>query len=252
MDFEAIATLIANVGVLPVVVALLVYIIIESFRRNKKLDERLDEQQKIADEREDKIREETADFYEKVLKGISSSQVHTKEEEEENRNINNFVDSQLSCLIDENAANRAYVFLYHNGGKDIMGRSFQKMSITNEIVDGNTVPIMSNYQNVPRSMFPTLYKTLSSQEKLLIEDVEKIKSSDPVLYQMLQTHNVHAAFMQAIKRADTMMLGFVVVEYVSSDCEDVAKVEENLEKKTLRISGALVGKEGNGEKNGTR
>ena len=243
MGLEEIVNLIATAGALPVVVALLIYLIVMSAKRNKSLNDELAEQRKKADEREELMREETAKFYERVLKGINSAPVHTQEEEEENRNVNNFIDSQLSCLLAEDKANRAYVFMYHNGGRDMMGRSFQKMSITNEMVDGNTVPIMGSYQNIPRSMFPTLFKTLVSQDRLYIDDIEDIKPTDPVLYQMLRTHAVHAAYMQAIKKMEGMVIGFVVIEYVSNECEDLEKAKADLEKKTLRISGALVGKE---------
>lgn len=243
MDFGTIIGYIADYGTLPVVLAFLIYLVIVLQKSNKNLNDRMAEQEKKQDEREEKQREETAELYERLIKGVNSPLTHTQEEEEENRNVNNFIDGQLSCLLSEEKANRAYVFLYHNGGRDIMGRSFQKMSITNEMVDANTVPIMNSYQNVPRSMFPTLFKTLVSQDMFSVKDTEDIKESDPVLCQMLMSHNVHMAFFHGIKRGDGMVLGFVVIEYVSNTCSDIDKAEKNLEKKTLRISGALVGKE---------
>ena len=247
MDIGTILGYISEYGISAVIIALLIWLLITYVKKDKAMSEKMEEQEKKDDEREAKQQENTEKLYERLYDSLvkisSSPQMHTKEEEEENRIINNFIDGQLSCLIDENKANRAYVFLYHNGGKDIMGRSFQKMSITNEIVDANTVPIMNNYQNVPRSMFPTLFKTILAQDKLSINKIDDIKETDPVLFQMLQTHNVHAAYMRGIRRADGMVLGFVVIEYVSNSCSDVAEAEKNLEKKTLRISGALVGKD---------
>lgn len=247
MDIGTILGYISEYGISAVIIALLIWLLITYVKKDKRMSEKMEEQEKKDDEREAKQQENTEKLYERLYDSLvkisSSPQIHTKEEEEENRTINNFIDGQLSCLIDENKANRAYVFLYHNGGKDIMGRSFQKMSITNEIVDANTVPIMNNYQNVPRSMFPTLFKTILAQDKLSINKIDDIKEADPVLFQMLQTHNVHAAYMHGIRRADGMVLGFVVIEYVSNSCSDVAEAEKNLEKKTLRISGALVGKD---------
>ena len=247
MEIGTILGYISEYGISAVIIALLIWLLITYVKKDKRMSEKMEEQEKKDDEREAKQQENTEKLYERLYDSLvkisSSPQMHTKEEEEENRIINNFIDGQLSCLIDENKANRAYVFLYHNGGKDIMGRSFQKMSITNEIVDANTVPIMNNYQNVPRSMFPTLFKTILAQDKLSINKIDDIKETDPVLFQMLQTHNVHAAYMRGIRRADGMVLGFVVIEYVSNSCSDITEAEKNLEKKTLRISGALVGKD---------
>lgn len=243
MDLGTIVGYIAEYGTLPIVLALLIYLVISFHKQNKDMEAKMAEQDKKQDEREEKQREETTKLYERLLKGVTAPQIHTSEEEEDNRNVNNFIDEQLSCLLSENKANRAYVFMYHNGGKDMMGRSFQKMSITNEAVDANTVSIMNSYQNVPRSMFPTLYKTLVSQDMFAVKSTEEIKDSDPVLYQMLVSHNVHKAFFHGIKRVDGVVTGFVVIEYVSNACEDMDEAEKNLEKKTLRISGALIGKD---------
>lgn len=245
MDLGTIVGYIVDYGTLPIVLALLIYLVISFHKQNKDMEAKMAEQDKKQDEREEKQREETTKLYERIIKGISAPQVHTPEEEEDNRNVNNFVDSQLSCLLAEEKANRAYVFMYHNGGRDMMGRSFQKMSIMNEMVDANTVPIMGSYQNVPRSMFPTLFKTLVAQDMFSVQRTEDIKETDPVLFQMLTSHNAHTAFFHGIKRADGVILGFVVIEYVSNTCEDMDKAEKNLEKKTLRISGAYAGKDDN-------
>jgi hypothetical protein len=79
-------------------------------------------------------------------------------------------------LIDEMGVNRAYMFSYHNGGRDIMGRGFQKMSIMNEMVDSHTPSVMSKYQNVPRTMFPTLFKKLKAEDIYHITNIEDIRS----------------------------------------------------------------------------
>lgn len=115
------------------------------------------------------------------------------------------------------------------------------MSISNEMVDLFTTPIMRSFQNVPRSMFPTLFKTLVNQDLYSIEDIETVKETDPVLYQMFKSHAVKAAFIHAIKRSDGMVLGFVVIEYSSNICENVERAKRNLEKRALCISGALIG-----------
>ena len=60
---------------------------------------------------------------------------------------------------------------------------------------------------------------------------------------MLLTHGVKSAFIHGIKRdVDKMVLGFVVLEYVSSECKDMDEAKEDLELKTMKISGALIGK----------
>lgn len=241
MDFAEIMKCIAEFGAVPAFIALFIFIMvmwIKTQSASKKAeDEREAERIKQNAEQEERF----AKMLDQVIVKINGVGVHSKEEEDDNRRVNNFIEAQLSCLLQEEKANRSYVFMYHNGGKDMAGRSFQKMSITNEMTDPITVPIMTNYQNVPRSMFPTLFKTLVSQDVYEIENIDDIEKTDPVLYQMMKTHGVKTAFIHGIKKSNGMVLGFVVIEYVSNACEDVQKAKNNLEKKTLKISGAMIG-----------
>ena len=230
MDFGTIMEGVATYGAVPALIALVIIVIIVWIKSRSA-------SQKAEDEREAKRLEQQVAQEERFTKMLDSVV------EKLSRRVNNFIEAQLSCLVQEEKANRSYVFMYHNGGKDMAGRSFQKMSITNEIVDPLTVPIMSNYQNVPRSMFPTLFKTLVAQDVYDIENIDDIEEADPVLCQMMKTHGVKTAFIHGVKRSDGMVLGFVVIEYVSNMCEDVAKAKANLEKKALKITGAMVGME---------
>lgn len=246
MTFGEVIKAIGNYGAVPALIALVIIVVIIWIKSRSASQKAEDEREKERVKQDSEREERFTKMFEQVagmVGQISGATVHTKEEEDDNRRVNNFIEAQLSCLIQEEKANRSYVFMYHNGGKDMAGRSFQKMSITNEMVDMITVPIMNNYQNVPRSMFPTLFKTLVSQDVYDIEHIKDIEETDPVLCQMMKTHGVKTAFIHGIKRADGMVLGFVVIEYVSNECEDIQKAKDNLEKKTLKISGAMVGTE---------
>lgn len=241
MSVETILGYISDFGILPIVVALLIYLIVKLSKRNDEITKKMDEQNKKIDERDERLKSENSQLYDNITKTIAPE--HTVEEEENGRRINNYIDSQLTCLLREYGANRAYFFIYHNGGKDMTGRSFQKMSIANEAVDVNTVPLMNSYQNIPRAMFPTLFRTISSQDKLTIKTPDDIKEADPVFYQMMRANNVCSSFIHGIRRSDGVIIGFLVAEYVSSDCSDFAAVEEAVEKKAQRISGAMATKE---------
>lgn len=236
MGIVEIIKAIAEYGIYPVMMAVLLFLIIRESRRNKKNKSDMSEQNKAQEERLTKLLSEIAE-------GAKKSDEHTKEEEEDNRRVNNFIESQLNTLLVEEKANRAYVFLYHNGGKDMTGRGFQKMSVTNEVVDTNTVSIMNSYQNVPRSLFPTLFKTLVSQDVYYVIDVKEIREEDPMTYQMFTTRGVKTALIHAMKRTDGLVVGFVAMEYTVNACKDAVKAEKSLEKIALKINGALVNKE---------
>lgn len=234
---------IATYGLIPVAIAVFVVLM---FKINKRFTSFEENNNKLMQENSKRIsdqQEAVNEMTNKLMMMMVQNTVHSKEEEEDNRKVNAFIDSQLKCLLSEEKANRAYMFTYHNGGRDITGRGFQKMSITQEVVDFNTVPIMGSYQNVPRAMFPTLFKTLVSQDVYYIEDIEGIKETDPMSYQMFLTHGVKSALINAVKTMNGIVVGFIVLEYSSSSCQDFSKAKKTLEKKALRISGALINKE---------
>lgn len=226
---------IVQYGVYPVLMAALIIVFIFTGKNNKK-NANPSSDETFTKEDIASLRQDMAEL--KAI--IKNGPEHTVEDEEKNRKLNDYIENQLQCLIDELGVNRAYMFSYHNGGRDIMGRGFQKMSIMNEMVDSITPSVMSKYQNVPRTMFPTLFKKLKAEDVYYIENIEDIKTQDPMSYQMFLDHGAKSIFIQAIKRSDGLMIGFIVMEYVNNTCADFSKAQKDLEKKTLRITGALL------------
>lgn len=227
---------IVQYGVYPVLMAALIIVFIFVGKNNKKNANTDDTTATVSIEEFNSLKQDLTEIKEIIKNGPE----HTVEDEERNRKLNDYIENQLQCLIDELGVNRAYMFSYHNGGRDIMGRGFQKMSIMNEMVDSITPSVMSKYQNVPRTMFPTLFKKLKAEDVYYIDNLEDIKTQDPMSYQMFLDHGAKSIFIQAIKRSDGLMIGFIVMEYVNNTCADFSKVQKDLEKKTLRITGALL------------
>lgn len=247
MDITAIIEAIVSYGVIPVALAVLFVLVLKGNKHNQDVQNSiLQMQQKMQEDSESRMQAQEkrlTTLVEGIMKGINNIGVHSREEEDDTRRVGEFIDMQLNCLIQEEKANRAYIFSYHNGGKDVTGRNFQKMSITYEAVDSNTKSIMRDYQNVPRSLFPTLYKILASQDVYYIENLKEIHDSDPLSYQLFESHGVKCAFLQALKSVEGDIIGFIVMEYIGAECADSDKAKRALEKKVWRISGALVNRE---------
>lgn len=226
MDFINVVKAVMEIGIIPVFCVLLFLMIWKTY------------QQML--EREKKEIERHAELIEdlKLLK-TNTSRIHAPEEEHNNRKINEFVNYQLDLLLAELKANRICCWLYHNGGYLIIGRSFQKMSIMFERVDGHTVSIMKEYQNVPRMLYPELIKIIDEVGYCDIEDIADIKTVYPTFYRALQERGTHAAFMSAIKSYTGGVLGFICAEYSINNVENAKTAKECMAKKALRISGAL-------------
>ena len=195
----------------------------------------------------DSFKSELREIVEQVKKPV----IHTVQDEECNHAINEYIDQQLSCIIRETKADRALFFSYHNGGTDILGRGFQKMSITNEQDNSWTSPVMGEFQNIPRTMFSILFKNLAKRNFYCIMDLNDIKEEDGASYQLFKSHNAKQIMCQALKTEAGLMVGFIVAEFITTNCDDLNKVKEILNRKSLRITGALLGHLG-GQADGKR
>lgn len=220
-------------GSTPVLIAALIFIIVWFARCFRDISEK---QQIISQKSE----ERTTELF-KMMKEVGDNTKHTHPgpEEEENRRCNDLVMSLLNCLREESGANRVSCFIYHNGGYSVTGRSFQKMSMLYEVVDGKTVSVMNSFQNVPRTMFFTLTQKLSEQGCYDIRDIEDIKDTDAITYQTFYARGAKAAYCGVIKDSKKNVLGFIVVEYTADKCNDEKKTKDLIKYKVSKISAAL-------------
>ena len=224
---------IVKYGSTPVLIAALVFIVFWFAKYLKDINKR---QQEISQKSEERTTE--------VLKmiqevGMNTKHTHPGPEEEENRRCNALVMSLLNCLREKSGANRVSCFIYHNGGYSVTGRSFQKMSMLYEVVDGKTLSVMNSFQNVPRTMFFTLTQKLSEQGCYDISNIEDIKDADAITYQTFYARGAKAAYCGVIKDSKKNILGFIVVEYTVDKCNDEEQTKNLIRNKINKISAAL-------------
>lgn len=239
---------IAQYGIWPVVVGVILYLLIfwqnkraESKRKTEENTAKLAENdQKI--KAEERRRQQELEFETKIIGMIKNilEPTHTAEEQNQNRHVNHFIVKQLECLV-ERGADRSYMFQFHNGGKDMLGRGFLKMSMMQEAIGQDIKSIMVKYQNAPRMMFPKLYDALDTDNYYDISNVDEIKEKDPFTYQFMIEHGVKSALFRAIKREDGLMIGFIGMEYMTKECPDMKSAGKLIDKKVNRIIGAMLG-----------
>lgn len=220
-------------GSTPVLIAALVFVVIWFARYLKDINDKQQEASQMSEKRITKLFEMIKEV------GDNTKHTHPVPEEEENRRCNDLVMSLLNCLREKSGANRVSCFIYHNGGYSVTGRSFQKMSMLYEVVDGKTVSVMNSFQNVPRTMFFTLTQKLSEQGCYDIRDIEDIKDADAITYQTFYARGAKAAYCGVIKDSRRNILGFIVVEYTVDKCNDEKKTKDLIKHKVGKISAAL-------------
>ena len=240
---------IAQYGIVPVVVGVVLYLLIyfQQKRAERKKTAQENEAKRLEEEQrqdyEAKRREQELAFETKVLemvREIIDGPKHTAEEQSKNKRLNQFIISQLDCLV-EKGADRAYMFQFHNGGKDMLGKGFLKMSMMQESIGKDIKSIMVKYQNAPRMLFPKLYDKLDVDNYYDVKNVEDIKEKDPFTYQFMIEHGVKSALFRSIKREDGLMIGFIGTEYIYEECKDMKAAGKLIDRKVNRIIGAMLG-----------
>ena len=212
---------ISEYGILHVLIGVLIYILLLMYMKSSKRKDKAEEAAQKEEEKQNELKREMerkkadserdAKMFDMIKDLIHPT--HTVEEQTNDLKRNTFIGQQLECLINE-GADRAYMFTFHNGGVDVLGRGFLKMSMSQEAIAENIAPIMAKYLNMPRMLFPTLYNELNKQDAYNVDNIEDIKKKDPFTYQFLVEHGAHTAMFRAIKREDGLVIGFVGMEYI--------------------------------------
>ncbi len=143
--------------------------------------------------------------------------------------INENIHNLLQHMQDKLCSDRAYLFLFHNGGKSLSGLSFQKMSCTNEVVKKGIAPCSEQTQLLHRGNFTVLNSSLKRYGKYFLQDTSLVENTDTFSYYFFKDRHVESVYTYAVKDSEDYIVGFIGIDY----CTKNNKVEEKLIEDTL-------------------
>lgn len=228
MEWLELAKAIAELGILIVIAAIFLVIMI---RTNNDAKEK---SQQLFDFAMDKLKEQT------------NPHVLTEEEDSLANKIDKSINSYLQSMVQELGPSRAVVIRYHNGGRDMSGISFLKLSITNEQVAQDTTPIIGEFQAQFRSVASYICDELEEKGYCYIDNLEVLKNKDSGTYELLKLRDGKSCFARALKSRSGYVIGAIMVTYTSKSIDkkpDVEKIDRTLVKKANEISALLNFKE---------
>lgn len=196
---------------------------------NQKLDDKF--QMLLDDSRQqnkimfDRILESDKEMMKSVVKDIVTH-VPSKQENLELTKISEEVDSILQRMIIETKASRACIVQYHNGGKGVNRQSFLKMSMTNEQVTLGVKPLAPNFKDQFRSVIAYFVKEIQRTGHCYIESIDSIKDIDASMYEFMIDNNVKSKYGYGIHDKDGMCIGFVCIEFRSTETGDVNQIDK--------------------------
>ena len=192
-----------------VVAIIIILYLIDRKKRNKQAEE---------DKAElDKERREYKEEYKKLVKeiidGVNGHHL-TPKESKSIAQIEKKINETIQDMLEETKASRVCIVKYHNGQRDMTGKAFLKMSMTNEVVNIGVAPLMGNFKDLFRSYLAYWCHELEIKEECIIDNVDKMQNIDINTYEYLKTRNIEVEYGVALKDLEGEIIGFLCVEYL--------------------------------------
>lgn len=169
-----------------------------------------------------------------IITGVHNAHL-TPNESKNIAYIEKQINDTLNIILKETDASRVSIVKYHNGNKDMTGKSFLKMSMTNEVINIGVASMMTSFKDVFRSFLAYWCHEIEENGYCIIEDTENIKEQDITLYQYLKTINVQAKYGMALKDNYNNVIGILCIEFLDKDDFDVKKIKTSLDENFSKI-----------------
>lgn len=228
MEWLELAKAIAELGILIVIAAVFIIIMVKTNREAGLKSQEL------------------FDFAMNQLKEQTNPHILTEEEDSLAAKIDKSINSYLQTIVQELGPSRAVVARYHNGGKDMRGISFLKLSITNEQVSPDTPPVIGEFQAQFRSVASYICDKLEDDGYCYIDDLEDIKLVDSGTYELLKMRNGQACYARALKSPTGYTIGALMITYTTKNQRrrpTIKEIDKMLSGKAKEISALLNFKE---------
>lgn len=201
---------------------------------NKKRDKEYEEDRKEQKKRNDELQENYNSMIQDIIKGVSKKHL-TPVESKSIGKIEKQINDIINQILQETGASRVCIVKYHNGNKDMTGKSFLKMSMTNEVVNLGVAPMMSDFRDLFRSLLAYWCHEIETKDFCVISDAEDLKDIDITMYQYLTVRNIEAKYGVGLKDSEGNIIGFICIEYLNKLDFDLEKINKIMAKDFPKI-----------------
>lgn len=177
-----------------------------------------------------------------IIQGVSKKHL-TPTESNKIGKIEKQINDIIKEILQETGASRVCIVKYHNGNKDMTGKSFLKMSMTNEVVNLGVAPMMTEFKDLFRSLLAYWCHEIETNDFCVIEDAEELKDKDITMYQYLTVRNIESKYGIALRDVDNNVVGFICIEYLNKRDFNLSKIQSAMSKDFPKIE-ALISLDG--------
>ena len=165
--------------------------------------------------------------FKQLFNAILNKENHVLTEDEDRvaKQIDESITSYMREIVDTLQPSKCFLVRYHNGGKDMNGLSFLKLSVTNEVGLRGLAPVIHEYQSQFRSSIAGVCSGIDKDGYVLIPTIDAIKETDIGTHDLMAAKNTRSAYCYAITNSTGYVIGFLAITY-----RDDNKVQENVDK----------------------
>ena len=236
MEFMTIIKAVAEFGFLIICGGIVIWEVLNDKKRQAQVEKNYDD---FMGTIIDKLNEQNSAMLQQILNRVENGHVITSEEDKDISKVEKELEFYLDEILKETNANRVSIFRYHNGGKDYNGRSFLRMSMTNEVVKGGTALIQPQSQNLFRSMFFGLIHSLEDNDYDIIKDIEDIEEQDSGFYGYLKDFGIEAKYTMALHNNEHSIVGFMTLDFAKKEDLNQEHLLSYLPEKKVKIETLL-------------
>lgn len=201
---------------------------------NKNRQKEYNEERRAYKQRNEELSKRYDNMIDEIVNGVRKSHL-TPQESQNIARIEKQLNDIINVILRDTDASRVCIVKYHNGNKDMTGKSFLKMSMTNEAVNLGVAPMMSDFRDLFRSLLAYWCHEIETKECCIISDTEDLKDIDITMYQYLTVRNIEAKYGIGLKDNDGNIIGFICIEYLNKSDFDLKKINNVMIKDFPRI-----------------
>ncbi len=211
-------------------------------KKDDKQDERFSDLLNVLIEQnkqnQELIQKQLSDLSTTVINGVTKHTIGDDENNSLSKIEADINDCLKKTLIKTNSA-RVCLIRFHNGGRDMNGLSFLKMSMTNETVKLGLSSLIPEFQNLFRSFFSYLCDRLIKEGHCYIDDINMLKDVDTTMYEFLFSRDVQSTYSIPIENKNGTVIGFIYIEFTNKMNVNKEQVEHCLHDKKIKIETLL-------------
>lgn len=144
----------------------------------------------------------------------------------------------MKIRLECNAA-RVQILMYHNGGKNLVGIPFQKMSCISESTAPGLITVSETNQNIHRGLYQSIHNNLKKNGKYYIQNMKDLIKTDSNLYTALINRSVLSYYAYPIYNIDDVIIGFIATEFITNSDISVENLDKLFRESSMKISGIM-------------